>query len=429
MAIVPLPSIAPTARVITRTAGLPALVRAVPAYAVLGLFAFILFSPNGMRAVDLLRVVAASRAAAAFLWSGWILLTTPAARALFETSETFFLRSLPVPPWHFWLIHAAHLLALQAPWMLLWLRGEGLLAALAAGVNAGAAAAILVARPRDLRDLLAVALLLVAVGAPWPAAVRLALGLAAGGLAIPAAWTRAASRGARRGRARVGGSTATALLLTHAVVLARRDATTLLRGFLAALLGAVVFALVVRNNGPDAVGHEATLALSAAAAPLAIAAGSVGAKTLETERQLEWLLLSTGASPRLRALTALAIPAIAGAFAGLVHGSLGALLARCGSALGLEITLLTVALGASLGAVAAHGSRCAEQRSGVDGTRVVVTMIVAVAVVIALVGWVGIAAIATIVVAAILLAASAVRIVAAHDRLRDPSRRAAWGSP
>jgi hypothetical protein len=428
MAIVPSPSIAPTARVLTRTAGLPALLRAVPAYAVLALAASILFSPNGMRAVDLLRLVASSPATAASLWSGWILLTVPAARALFETSETFFLRSLPVPPWHFWLVHAAHLLALQGPWMLLWLRGEGLVAALAAGVIAGAAAALVVARPRDARDLLAAALLLVAAFASLPAAIRLGLGLAAGALAIPAAWTRAASRGVRRGRSRVGGSAATALLLAHAVILARRDASTLLRGGLAVLIGAVVFAFVVRNNGPDAAGHEATLALFAAALPLAIATGGVAAKTLETERRLEWLLLSTGASARLRALTALAIPTITGALAGLVHGSLGALLVSCDAALGLEITLLSIALGASLGAVAAHGSRRAEQPSGVDGTRVVVTMIVAVAVVLALLGWLGIVAVATIAAAAILFAAAAVRLVTAQDRLRDPSRRAAWGA-
>jgi ATPase subunit of ABC transporter with duplicated ATPase domains len=50
------PPLGPTARVLTRTAGWPALLRAVPAYAALAIAASVLFSPNGMRAVDLLRV-------------------------------------------------------------------------------------------------------------------------------------------------------------------------------------------------------------------------------------------------------------------------------------------------------------------------------------------------------------------------------------
>ena len=62
------PSIGPTARVLTRTAGSPALLRAVPVYAALAIAVSILFlSPNGMRAEDLLHAVASSPAVAAFL--------------------------------------------------------------------------------------------------------------------------------------------------------------------------------------------------------------------------------------------------------------------------------------------------------------------------------------------------------------------------
>jgi hypothetical protein len=400
----------------------------VPAYVALAIASSVLFSPDGMRAADLLHVVATSPATAAFLWSGWLVLTMPAARVLFETPETFFLRALPVPPWHFWLVHAAHLLALQTPWMLLWLRGEGLVAALAAGAIAVAASAIIVARPQAARDLLASGLVLLAVAVPLPALVRLGLGLVASALAVPVAWSRATSRSVRRGRARVGGSAALALLLTHAVVLARRDATTLLRGVLAVILGAAAFALLARSNGPDTVGHEATLLLLSGALPLAILTGGVAVKTIETERRLEWLLLSTGTSARLRALSALAIPLIAGALGGLLHSLLGALAAGGGAELTLRITLPSLVLGASLGAVAAHGSRRAAQPSGVDGTRVVVTLLTAVVATMALTGWLGIVAIATIALAAIALAAASVRLVVAHDRLRDASRQPAWGS-
>ena len=45
-----------------------------------------------------------------------------------------------------------------------------------------------------------------------------------------------------------------------------------------------------------------------------------------------------------------------------------------------------------------------------------------------LAGWIGIAAIVPIGFAALVLGAASVRVVAAQDRLRDPSRNAAWGS-
>ena len=70
----------------------------------------------------------------------------------------------------------------------------------------------------------------------------------------------------------------------------------------------------------------------------------------------------------------------------------------------------------------------AAQPSGIDGTRVVVALITAVAVSMILTGWIGAAAIAPLGLTAIALGVASVRVVAAQDRVRDPSRHAAWGS-
>ena len=90
------------ARVLTRAAGPPALLRAAPPFAALLLFVAVIFGGNGMRPRDLCAVAASSVAVRAALWAAWLLVTAPAARALLETPSTFFLRALPVPPWQFW---------------------------------------------------------------------------------------------------------------------------------------------------------------------------------------------------------------------------------------------------------------------------------------------------------------------------------------
>jgi hypothetical protein len=407
------------ARGLTRAAGPAALLRAVPPFAALGLLSTILFAGNGMRARDLVAVLDASLAARACLWAAWLLVTAPAARALVEAPSTFFFRTLPAPLWHFWLVHGAHLLALQAPWILLYGRGAGLLAGVVAGLSAAAASALSVARPRTPLELSAAAALLAAIALPAPLPLMLGIALGAGSIGVAAAFVRAPERGARRGASVVFGSAPVALALAHAAVLARRDAMSLVRGGSVALVGSTVFALAVRNNGiTERAEHEA-VAIACGAIPLSLATGGVAVKILETERLLTWLLLTTATSARCRALTAASVTVAWSAAVGALYGSVGAFAAGVGGLAGARLGLLGVALGAALGATAAWLARRAEQPLGVDGTSVVVGMTAAAVVTMLLATSLGGRALVPCAAAAALLGAWTERALAYRERRSD----------
>jgi hypothetical protein len=412
------------ARVLTRTAGLPALLRALPAFAAIALAATILFAGNGMRAADLVALAERAPAVRAALWGAWLLVTIPAARVLLETPETFFLRSLPVPPWHFWLVHGAQLALLQLPWAMLWLRGGGLVTGLAAIMLAVAADALWIARPRSARDLLALASLVAALALPLPSALRLALGLFAAPLGIASAWTRAPGKGVSVGAGLVHGGPASALLLAHAAVIGRRDLLLLLRGLVLALLGAVILALVVRNNPGAGISLE-SFALIVAPLPLALATGGVAVRALDTERALTWLLLATGTGATLRALVALLLPALWGALIGLAQAALGAALAGGGGL--ARVALEGLLLGAMMGTAAGACARWAELPGEIDGTRVVVGLLGATALATGLASWLGEGALPLLALAVAALAPLSIARLTAADRLRDPTRRAALG--
>lgn len=411
---------------LTRAAGPPALLRATPPLAAVGLASTIVFGGYGMRAQDLVGLLASSPEARAWLWAAWILVTAPAARALLATPETFVFRALPAPLGWFWLVHAAHLFALQAPWIVLFAVGAGPLAALAAGAAATAAGALVVARPRTPLELAAALALAAAIALDAPRPLLLAVGLATGAVGIAAAFRRAPERPATAGSAFIRGSAPLALALTHAAVLLRRDAVTLGRGTLAALLGAVVATLAARNNGATAQADQEMIALAAGSLPLAVATAGVGARVLATERRLEWLLLSTAASVPLRALVAAGVTVAWGAAMGALHGAATGLALAHGVAPRLRLLLLGTVLGAALAAVAAHLARRAERPTGVDGTVIVVGMTAAGLGATGLAAWLGAAAAAWLLVIAAGLGAATVPLLARRERLQEHAVRLAW---
>ncbi|HEY4117467.1 MAG TPA: hypothetical protein VGM56_06405 [Byssovorax sp.] len=417
----------PTARLLTRTAGVAGALRALPSLAGLAVASSIVFGGNGMRTADVVHALHDSRGAAIAVWGAWLVLTAPAARALLEAREAFFLRALPVPPWHGALVHALHLLALELPWMTLFLLGGGPVAAASAGLLAAGASALAVARPRSKREIAAAAAVAVALLAPLPYAAGVAIGACATAIGVSFAWARAPGRGARRGPSRVSGGPLRALASAHAAVLARRDGVTLARGVLAAVVGGAVFALLVRNNGADARGHEVELAAFAFALPLSVAASGVASRAVETEITLEWLLLATGASARLRAVAVAAAPVAWALALGAATGLAGALSAGLGARTALVVAASTAALGASLGGAAAYFARAGETASAVDGTRVVVGMILSSVAVFASVGALGPRALAPLVAASGVLVAASVPLLARRDRVVScvaPSARA-----
>lgn len=408
---------------LSRAAVPPAVLRAAPMLAAVTLAAVILFGGYGMRARDVIALLAASRIARLALWSAWILVTAPAARALLREPSTFVLRALPAPLAWFHLVGGAHLIALHTPWILLFARGAGALSALAAALAAAAFSAFTAARPRAFVEVAAALALAAAVLAPAPPALLLAAAAPASAVALAAAFRRAPEREASARAAWIFGPAPLALTITHAVLLARRDAVTLLRGLLAALTGALIATLAARNNSASAPGDLEIILLTAGALPLSIAVSGVAARALATERGLDWLLLSTAATPRLRALTAAAVPILWGAACGAAQGvtttlSLNANLPR--------LPLLTTLLGASLAAVAAGLARRAERPTGVDGTALTAGMTATAFASMALSANLGAQGALAFAAMATLGAAATPHLLARRERRAEHAARAPW---
>ncbi len=416
------------ARVLTRAAGPPALLRAVPPFMALLLASAVVFGGSGMRAADLCAAVGSSLPVRAAVWAAWLLLTAPAARAIVETPTTFFLRALPVPPWQFWLVHGAHLLVLQTPWILLFTLGAGPLSGVAQGLAATAASALLVARPVRLGEIGAALALGAALAAGAPPWLTAPIAVGSGAVAVAAAWVRAPERAARAGASRVAGSAPFALALALAAVLGRRDGITLVRGVVAAVVGGLVLGFAIRNNAVTEVATREELVLVAGAIPLALATAGAGVKLLETERGLTWLLLTTGASARLRGLAAAAVSVVWGAAVGAVYGAVAALGAPGDPAARLRLAVLGTALGAALGGAAAHVARRAEQPSGVDGTSATVGMFTAAIGTMALAAWLGAAAVAILLGLGAALVAATPGLLARRERTSEAALHLPWST-
>jgi hypothetical protein len=124
-------------------AGRLVLVRAMATFAAVGLPATIVFAPQGLSARDLVRAMRASPAVAVVVCAGWLALSAVATNAVFTAPGLTALRAARPPRWQ--LLPALFALAsvVQLPWAVLWLRGAGVGAALAAVLFAVGAAASL----------------------------------------------------------------------------------------------------------------------------------------------------------------------------------------------------------------------------------------------------------------------------------------------
>jgi len=239
-----------------------------------GIGAGIVFGPTGMHAHDLTELAHDVPAVGIALAITWLLVFVPTARVLVHADGARFLRSLPHPRWSPRIVATLALLALQLPWLALWILGDGLrgfalVVALSAIIVVLAAVQL---RPRRVH---------------FPP------------------WTR--SYPALRG--------------VYLRALKRRAGDALVRGVGLASLAGLVAALFVRNNGlvegPAAV-------LGAGAIAIVLIPGWAGAlmPLVEAQRASAWLASSLGMSAALR-VTVLAV-VVAGVY---VAGTLIALVA------------------------------------------------------------------------------------------------------
>lgn len=371
----PLPAIV---RAIAGTGGRAAAQRAAPLLLGLTVVSAVLFGGNGMDAADLTGLMERAPGVRGSLWALWLLAQTPAARALLNERSALLLRALPVPRWQHYAVNAGLLALLELPMTVLYGRGVGPGAALAATLLAMAGHALLCddgTRPRTwlLGGLLGLALL-----APGAAGRTVAVLLAAGvtlGLALPAAWRRAAARPFPRERKLVFGPASLALLLAQVALLGRTQRPLLLRATIFYLLALGISNLALRNNHIQAPGATAAMALLVLGPFALLAAGALAGSVLQAERTLGWLLLCTGSSGGLRVAAAHgAVMLLTAPLAALYGGLLTFLLGR-GPAFALR--LICESLGCTLAAAGAVTAlyRWAQRGDPHDGDRILLVQL------------------------------------------------------
>ncbi len=317
----------------------PASRRATAVWVGAGIGGGIVFGPTGMHPHDLTHMALRAPIVGAVLAVTWLLLFVPTARMLVREEGGMYLRSLPMTRWHAVAIGVLAFVGLQLPWLALWIIGEGARGlAVVVGVSA-VIALVALWRPRPRR-------------AGWPR------------------WR--SDRAALRG--------------VYVRALKRRATDALVRGVGLAVLAGMVAGLMVRNSG--FVGERGA-ALGAGVIAVMLVPGWVGAllPLVEAHRASAWLASSLGVSAAARVAT-LAMT-VAGVYL------LGAVIATAASAaivggetvLWIAIAALTTSIGIALTATRALVR--AERDDKAAATRVVTGAIVASAIAVIVLAWLG----------------------------------------
>jgi hypothetical protein len=247
----------------SRAVIVPAWRRATAVWVGAGIAGGVIFGPTGMHPHDLTRLALGVPAVGAILAIIWLLVFLPTARLVVRADAATYLRSLPGPRRSPLAVGAVALVALQLPWLALWIAGDGL---------------------RGLAIVIALTAM-IALLASWRPRVRR--------VALPR-WAH--PRQALRG--------------VYIRALRRRASDALLRGVGLAILAGLVAALVVRNNA--VTGRDAAVLGSAVITLLGVP-GSTGAllPLFDAHRQTAWLASSLGISPAARVVVlALVVAAV-----------------------------------------------------------------------------------------------------------------------
>lgn len=295
-------------RAVARTSGLAAARRALPLYLGLLLGGSVIFGGNGMHPADVTTVAARAPLFRTVFVLLWLLATTPAVRALVFAREALLLRTLPIPAAQLVLGLALHLLLLEAPIVGLWARGAGAGPALGLLLLCATGHALLVAGRRLAVALLGPALLGAALWAAPPRLLPSLLALPLLAWALVRGFRYAPERPPALERPLVFGPPLWALVTAHLALLRRSHGAVLLRAGILLLLGLAVAALAVRNNQPRTASQAAALALLPLAPTALLMAAALSGPVLLAERQLTFLLASTGCPGARRALAAALVP-------------------------------------------------------------------------------------------------------------------------
>jgi hypothetical protein len=302
----------------------PALRRALAVWIGAGIVAAVIFGPTGMQPSDLTGLALHDLGAGAVIAATWLLLFVPTARIVVRADAATYLRSLPHRPT--WPLAAAAVVALQLPWLALWLAGEGVRGLGVVGVLTIPAVLIAAWRPRKAR--------------------------------------------VRTPRWRTG---PTALAAVYARGLVRRGGDAVVRGAGLAVLAGLAGGLLVHNNHLTGV-HAGVMASAAVAIVLVPATAGALLPLAHAHRDAATLAASLGLATRapLAAVVA-AVYVIAGAIAAAV------VVAITGEVAAVPLVLMT-ALAIAL---------MIAGKLGDNASKTIVRAIVSTAVAILWLGWLG----------------------------------------
>jgi hypothetical protein len=286
----------------TRAVILPAWRRAGAIWVGCAIVAAIIFGPTGMQPSDLTGLALHNIGVGATLLATWLLIYAPTARLILRADAAAYLRTLPGPRLAPLLIGGGAFLALQLPWLMLWVIGDGLRGLAVFGIESLALLGLARWRPPTVR-------------AGWPS------------------WKH-------------GGQ---ALRGVHFRALRRRAGDALVRGVGLSVLAGATAGLFVRNNGLSGP-QAATVGAAVIAVVLVPAYVGVLLVILGAHRQTAWLADTLGLSPGTRVAALASAITVVQLVASLIALGAATLVAEPTgeSLLWLSAVTLAIALGAAL---------------------------------------------------------------------------------
>jgi hypothetical protein len=337
----------------------PVLLRAIALGIAVGIPAFVLSAGNGLRAVDVLAWLHRSLPVRCVLWAGWLVLSAPAMRAVFVAPGSISLRALRLPRVPLLLALFTLCAAGQVPWVVLFARGAGWVAAwgaLTSSIALGALAVSAWSRPRGGALVVGTLGALLVAWDPMPIVVA-ALATISLPFALGAALRHALEQPGLRFKFTRPGSALAALYTVHVLRLLRVERSRLSAAFGAAAAGSAGVVLSLHNDPTE---RPVQRALTVMALPLTVAAAVCVAPLLENERRLHAQLRSLRVRQRAVVsgfLLAVVTPSSALAATSSVVLSASAELGRAS----LSVALLCWAM--ALGCAIALWGRFLERRS------------------------------------------------------------------
>jgi len=288
-------------------------------FGVLVVVCIVFVGPQGMRAADLVFTLRTAPLWALVLWLGWIVLVFPIARLALTPPSSSYLRWLPAPRTVLYASAALAVFVAELPWIILFLRGEGLLSGIAAGLGAVALHASWATRPFRFVHVLVLLLWTIAAYCPISSIAVGVAGLAAV-LAVKHAIDRAPEVHALAlGSARVQ-APAVALASAHVKYVVRKEPAALGRMVVLASLLGLILPFAARGHDIEAPTSYGGLALGLAAIGLSPALSGVSAAVIRSERLSAWLSDVLGTTARTRVFAAALASALFGALAGILLG-------------------------------------------------------------------------------------------------------------